>query len=205
LVHTSATLRDARLYDAVLGVARSPVQATTVRLAALRVLMAYYSLGLDPNETWLRTSTLGDPIPVAMDQAAVTGANPLPPSLVTNMPSLMADLAHSDDPVVAGAALRLRQSLASDDPEHTPVQPNAVRLIAKCGNSVVLQSTLDVTLPLRVQVLGSSFEKTVSPRAWSGGRPMEIPMLLPPGTVVVSYGSGHELARLTSRNAACPQ
>jgi hypothetical protein len=120
------------------------------------------------------------------------------------MPALMAELAHSDDPAVAGGALRLRQALALRDPEHTPVQPDLVRLIAKCGNGVTLQSTLDVTLGLRVHVLGTSFETTVWPRAWSRGRPMEIPMVLPPGTVVVSYGSGHELARLTSRNEACP-
>jgi hypothetical protein len=205
LVQTSATLRDARLYDVVFGVARSSRQATAVRLGALRVLIEYYNPELSPSETWLRSATLGDPIPVRMHHAEVSGASPVPPSLVTDIPPLMADLAHSDDPAVAGAALPFRQSLASDDPEHTPVQPDAVRLIAKCGNSVMLQSTLDVTLRLRVQVLGSSFEKTISPRAWSGGRPMEIPMLLPPGTVVVSYGSGHELARLTRRNAACPQ
>jgi hypothetical protein len=32
---------------------------------------------------------------------------------------------------------------------------------------------------------------------------MGIPMLLPPGTVVLRYGSGHELARLATRNTEC--
>jgi hypothetical protein len=155
--------------------------------------------------TWLRSARVGDPPPSAPDAFTGTGSVPLPESRLADFPVLLSRLAHGDrDSSVAQAALRLRQYLALSDPDHTPVPPNAVRLVAGCRNLLSLQSTLDVTIPLHVRVVGTSTERTYTLKRWVSGPPVQLTLDLPPGQVAVTYGNGRELARLADRTGPCP-
>jgi hypothetical protein len=205
LVRSSRKTRDGRVYGAVTAIAGDAGKPTQVRLASLSVLAAYYRPDLAPSMGWLRSARVGDPPPSAPDAFTGTGSVPLPESRLADFPVLLSRLAHGDrDSSVAQAALRLRQYLALSDPDHTPVPPNAVRLVAGCRNLLSLQSTLDVTIPLHVRVVGTSTERTYTLKRWVSGPPVQLTLDLPPGQVAVTYGNGRELARLADRTGPCP-
>jgi hypothetical protein len=204
LVESSTRTRDGRVYGAVAAVAADNGRPTPVRLASLAVLSAYYRPDLAPTMSWLRSARIGDPIPSAPDAYAGTGIVPVPDARLVDFPALLFRLAREGgDSTVARAALRLRQYLALTDPNHTPVAAGAVRLVAGCRNLVTLQSTLDVTIPLRVRVAGTTTEHIYTLKRWVSGPPIQLALDLPPGTVVASYGSGRELARLIDRKGTC--
>lgn len=204
LINSSRRIRDGRLYATVFAVAADGGRSPQLRLAALSVLAAYYRPDMAPSLGWLRSAPIGEPVPSVTDAYAGNGSVALPDSRKTEFPALLARLAQGDpDSDVAKAALRVRQYIALTDPDQTPVPVNAVRLVAACGNLLELQSTIDVTIPLRVSVLGTSTTHTYTLKRWTGGAPIQLTLDLPPGTVVVTYGSGHEVARLTSRNGPC--
>jgi hypothetical protein len=108
------------------------------------------------------------------------------------------------DPTVSLVAAKLRQSLAQVDPDNTPIAPGVVRAQAGCGDRVDLWAAADVTLPLRVRVLGTASDATYY--LIGNWYKQEIPftLRLPPGTVVVTYGN-REVARLADRpKTRCP-
>jgi len=197
-------VRDGRVYGAVASVATDGARPRDLRLASLSVLSGYYRPDYGPSTTWLSSARIGDPIPSVQDPYKGSGAVPLPDSRLVDFPAMLFKLSHADaDSTVAQAALRLRQDIALSDPEHTPLTANAVRLVASCRNLLVLQSTLDVTIPVRVRVNGTTTEHVYTLKRWSKGPPVQLTLDLPPGEVVASYGNGHELARLADRRGTC--
>jgi len=205
LVQSSKRTRDARVYGAVSTITADGGRPAELRLASLSVLSTYYRPDLAPSMGWLRSAHVGDPVPAIADGYSTPGAVPLPETRSVDFPALLARLARSDpDSNVAKAALRLRQYMALSDPDHTPIAANAVRLAAGCRNILTLQSTLDVTIPLRVQIVGTKTEHTYTLKRWVSGPPVQLTLDLPPGPVLVTYGNGHELARLTDRKGPCP-
>lgn len=204
LIRSSRRNRDGRLYSAVSAIAADPSRATVLRLAALSVLASYYRPDMTPSVHWLRSARVGDPVPSASDAYSAAGLVSLPESRTTEFPRLLQELVQSGaDSAVSSAALRMRQYIALTYPDDTPIPSGAVRLIAGCRNLLTLQSTLDVTIPLRVEVLGTSAVHTYSLKRWNNRQPVQLTLDLPPGTVVVTYGRGRELARLTNRSGPC--
>ncbi len=206
LIGSSRRTRDGRVYAAAAAAAADRTRPNELRLASLSVLSAYYRADLAPSLGWLQSARIGDPIPVSTDAYDGTGVVPLPANRLVEFPRLLYRLAQGDrDSSIAQAALRLRQYLALSDPEHTPVSPNAVRLVAGCRNLLSLESTLDVTIPIRVRVLGTTTEHTYTLNRWVGGPPIKLTLDLPPGAVIASVGDGHELARLADRKGSCAE
>jgi hypothetical protein len=205
LTKASSRVRDLRLYRAVLSVGDDPSHATRDRIGALQALASYYNLDFSASARWLTTANVGDPIPrAAIAPVDTAGLLPLPTSLIADFPRFLARLANeSRDTTVAHAALRLAQAIAWNDPEHIPVPPSAIQLVAGCGNRVILESTLSIVVPITIRVSGSSYDRTLTPTRWVGGPPNRITLALPLGTVVATYGAGHEIARLNDRNAPC--
>jgi hypothetical protein len=203
-------LRDAALYRTVLAVAGDAARPTAVRLSVLGLLARYYDPQWETTPEWLTTARVGDEVPHSMHY------HPAPrpdASIVSEFPELVTRLAWNDpDPVVRGAALRLRAWLAMSDPDHTPVKAGSVSLVVECGTQVRLESTSDVTLRLTMRVLGTRFQTTflfaglrdriVPPPA--NGRVRGRLYSLPPGIVVV-IANGHEVARVpdTDRHKPC--
>jgi hypothetical protein len=204
IVEASIKLRDARLYRSLLAVGGQSRRSSTDRLAALQVLTAYYDPSFFPTAAYLTSAAEGDPIPVRLHRAGRPGAEPLPDSRSAEFLHMLARLSAADsDPLVRAAARRLRAALAATDPENTPIPGGAVTLTAGCGTRVTLGSTADIGLPIRVQVLESTFDHTYSLRGATRESPVKVLLSLPPGTVVASYG-GREVARLVRREAPCP-
>jgi hypothetical protein len=204
LVGETVRARDARPYAAVMAAATTRGRPQLQRLAALRVLTGYYQPGLNPTFEYLTSTNgyVGLSIPFTPHAYGVAGRSPLPTSVRREVPELFARLAASDaDPVIRGAALRLRQGIAFRDPGNTPVGPGAVTLVAGCGPRVTLRSTADVILKLDVRVLGTDFARGFALSAAEGGRPSEMLLALPAGVVTASLG-GREVARLSHNGGA---
>jgi len=204
LVRSSSKLADGRLYRAVLAASDDPQQPAAARVGALIVLTSYYEPSTALSIEYLSSARVGDPLPASTSGGWKRGASPVPSSLARDLLALVYRLArHDADSTVRRAALRLRQSFAYGDAEHTPLDADAVQLQPGCGPRVTLQSNADIALALRLRVLGTTFDRPVPIKAASNGKPASMLFALPVGTVVVTYGS-RELARLTDRNAPCP-
>jgi hypothetical protein len=204
LIQPSIQLRDGRIYQAINDIINGTGHPRSTRLAALQVLTSYYGADLDANTTWLTEARVGDPIPRSSNGAGTPGVVPLPPSRLNEIPAFVSLLAVQDpDAAFALAALRVAQSIAWADPDRVPVANTTVHLSRGCGTRVVLESTMRVVVPLRLQVLGTAYDHTFNFARWTGGEPNKISLALPNGTVLVSYGNGHELGRLTERDGPC--
>ena len=204
VVDASGSLRDSRMFSAILGVARGSDRPVADRLAALQVLMRYYDARYAPSVENLTVTAIGSPITrVVGGPPPLNGASPLPSTTRQQIADVLAQLSAADrDSTMRVAALRLRQALAFDDPTNTPLRAGSVSLIAGCGSRVTLRSTADVELELQLRVLGTNFDKVRGIRAGSTMKPRSLLLSLPSGIVVASYG-GREVARLTERNAPC--
>ena len=205
LVDATSSLRDTRLFDVIVAVATDGSRHSMDRLAALQVLMRYYGPSYAPSIDNLRTAPEWSSVARRVDgPLPIDGTSPLGESARPRIASTLARLAASEsDTTVRKAALVLRQTLAFDDPENTPLVPGAIALVTGCGNRVTLRSTADVAVEVVLRVLGTTFEKTYGIRAGTQTKPTNRLLGLPSGTVVASYG-GREVARLDERNAPCP-
>jgi hypothetical protein len=205
LVEASSSLRDTRVFDAVAGIATARDRPVGDRLAALQVLMRYYNRRYVPSVEDLTSGPPGSPITRRVGgPAPVNGSSPLAETTRGEIGALLSMLASSDgDSTLRGAALRLRQRLAFDDPVNTLLPAASITLVSECGPRVMLRSTADIDVGLQLRVLGTSFARTRAIRAGSVEMPTQLSLELAAGTVVASYG-GREVARLTDRNASCP-
>lgn len=208
LVISSAMLRDVRLYRSVKAVAENPARSSEARLGALRLLFSYHSPDLLPSRAELvKPRIVGLASESMMTTAPRTRRNdsaPVATSVRGEVQDIIARIARAEtDPVVKEAALRLRQDLAHRDPARTPVAQGAISIKAGCGSSVDVESNENILLRLRIEVLETVFDKTLAIAPASGNAPGRLPLSLPEGVVVVSFG-GRELARLTDRKAPCP-
>ncbi|HJU75617.1 MAG TPA: hypothetical protein VJ717_17870 [Gemmatimonadaceae bacterium] len=71
-----------------------------------------------------------------------------------------------------------------------------------CGAIVVLKWTTDITISLRVRVLGTDVDNTYTPNATSRQNPKQVSLSLPDG-IVVAYFGNREVARLEDRTSGC--
>lgn len=211
LAGVSGALRDERVYLAVSQVAASTSRPAAERLQALRVLYALLGNGDLPRyEALLRPRIGGMPYDVETESSphrrrGVPVERPLDEARVAQLPSLLYQLATSDgDPLVRGAAARLRQAIARTDPDNTPLPPGVIHIAAECRGVVALWSTADIFLPVRIQVPGTGFERAQGlPGEWADPH-ARARFRAPDGVVVVTFGS-RELVRLTDRTVAgCP-
>jgi len=199
-------MRDARVLNAVLGVASSAGYSAEGRLAALSVLLRYYDNSYAP----LNAEFVRDPAHVLLAQVVdapgqYNGARPLPGDVRARIAREIAQISTTDgDASFRRVARRVRQALAYTDPANTPLDAGAISLIAGCGRRVTLRSSADIDLPVEVRVLGTKFANGAGIRAGTTTRPTDRLLGLPAGVVVASLG-GREVARLTQRNAPCPQ
>jgi hypothetical protein len=107
------------------------------------------------------------------------------------------------DATVRVSALAVRQQLALLEPGLTPLAPDAVQLVAKCGRQTELVSTADISLPVRLTVLGTTYDQLVGIGAAMNGTAARALLLVPHGVVVAKLGD-REVARLTNRKVPCP-
>jgi hypothetical protein len=202
----SGMVRDARVFDAVLRVVRSPRHSTPVRFAALSVLLRYNDNSYGPVDA----DFLADPagfrlLPQMTDvPTQIDGAVKVPRDVRRLIGAELAQRAWADeDETFRKVAHRVRAALAFHDPENTPVREGSIALIAGCGDRVTLRSSADVDLPVEVRVLGTNFANRGGIRGGTEAKPARVLLGLPAGIVVASLG-GRELARLEERNAPCP-
>lgn len=205
LRYSSIKLRDGRLYNAVRSVAGDPSRPTADRLTALQILASYFQPDLVPSvKDLLDPTDRGSAgLPTSIHVTSRDGSTPLPPGRMSEIPAQLARLAWGDpDSNIRAAALKLRQYFAYGHPDVTPLKVGAITLTARCGRSVILASKADVGLPV-VLHSGSSQPRTFALKGASlGGQPSEMLLAVPRGPVVATVG-GHEVARLTDRNAPC--
>jgi hypothetical protein len=191
LVDATGSLRDARLFAAVRRVATDGGRPVADRLAALQALMRYHDPSFVPSLEYLMATSpplspiarrIGGPEPL-------DGSAPLPGTTRRDIGELLAQLAASDDnAMVRRAALRLRQAVAYDDPSATPLRAGSISLAAGCGSRVILGSTADIVVTVRLTIPGTSFDKPFGIGAGSEAKPATRLLSLPAGTVVASYG-----------------
>jgi hypothetical protein len=204
LAEASSMLRDSRLFTVALAATENESAPTAVRIAALRVLISYYSSELWPSTSYLNSGTLGDPIPVTTDRDVQDGSSPLhAASRRETQQALLKLSSNNREKEIAHAATLLRQALAFVDPSNTPVEGNAVVLSAGCGPRVTLKSSADIDLDLRVRVLETNYDQRFVVRGVQKSRNGKLTLALPAGTVVVNFGN-KEVARLSNRSAPCP-
>lgn len=204
LAEASSMLRDSRLFTAALTATENESAPTSVRLAALRVLISYYSSELWPSTSYLSSGTFGDPIPVTMDKDVQDGSSPLHAATRREIQRALLKLSSNNrKKEIAHAATLLRQGLAFVDPSNTPIDANAVVLAAGCGPRVILKSEADIDLDLRVRVLETNYDQRFVVRGAQKSRNGKMTLALPAGTVVVNFGN-KEVARLSNRSAPCP-
>jgi hypothetical protein len=201
LAYTSIRLQDERLYRAALS-ALGRSGDTEVRLAAMEVLVGYYNPAYAASPTYLTSGTVGDPIP-RRAHALASVPEVARATRLAEIQDALVNLVRDPDPVVRTASLKLRQAFANEAPESVPIAGGSVVLRAGCGDRVAIESTADIMLPLRVQVLGSSYDQAFYHRGMVDGRGSRTPLLLPKGTVIVTVG-GREVARLEKRDMKCP-
>lgn len=204
LVEATATLRDEQLLSATVETALAVGNAPIDRVRALQVLARYFDSRLAPSLEFLTQAAVGSTIPTRFDAFSVEGATPLRASARREIGQVLARLGTADaDPLVRGAARRLRQSMTSTDPANTPLASGAIALVAACDGRVTLQSTADIGVEVQLRVEGASnFAQAYWIAAGDVGKPAKRLLRLPPGTVTVSY-AGIEAARVVDRKGEC--
>lgn len=202
LAEASSVLRDSRLLTAALAASKDEAAPSPTRIAALRVLASFYSRELWPSTDYLRSGSLGDPIPITMDKNAKDGSSPLPSTFRKEIQQAVLKLTNAGNKQIAHAAAMLRQGFAFLDPSNTPIVANSIILTAGCGPRVTLESRADIGLDLRVTVLGTNYDQHFMVRGRQNDVDGSLKLALPPGTVVVAFGTT-EVARLSIRSAPC--
>lgn len=204
LVAASGAVRDARVFQELLRVARTGELPLPDRLASLRALLRLYDRTYSLSEDYLIADVPRSTLPRTTDAAEqIEGSSPLPRDYRLQVGSELARLASADgNQAMRKAALRLRQALAFADPASTPIAAGTVTLVAACRNAVKLRSVADIDIPVQVHVLGSANGYRNGIKAARPAAPAEVLLAFPAGTVVATYG-GREIARLTDRSGQC--
>jgi hypothetical protein len=210
LVELSIYFPDGGVFSALRTVATSPARPSSERLHALRVLFAFsFRTHRVPVYEDLVQPRIGG-LPYSVSSRGNTHAGPpvrtsqpIGPAHLASLAQLLYDLRYSDgDPIVRGAAERLRQTLAGARITDTPIPPGAVHLVGGCGGRVTVWSTADIGIRVRFHVLGHANTYTQSLRGEWGEGDGRLTFVLPPGTVVITF-EGREVARLTDRTSGC--
>ncbi len=173
--------------------------------AALAAAVSAFDVAFDvafaPRADEIAALQLGAGLPKQMHAPASTPADR---TQKARLAMLVAQLATGHpDATVRVSALAVRQQLALLEPGLTPLAPDAVQLVAKCGRQTELVSTADISLPVRLTVLGTTYDQLVGIGAAMNGTASRALLLVPHGVVVAKLGD-REVARLTNRKVPCP-
>lgn len=173
--------------------------------AALAAAVSAFDVAFDvafaPRADEIAALQLGAGLPKQMHAPASTPADR---TQKARLAMLVAQLATGHpDATVRVSALAVRQQLALLEPGLTPLAPDAVQLVAKCGQQTELVSTADISLPVRLTVLGTTYDQLVGIGAAMNGTAARALLLVPHGVVVAKLGD-REVARLTNRKVPCP-
>jgi hypothetical protein len=115
VVYSTNRLRDQRILDELVKVARDESRPAIVRLSAFQVLVSYFKPGTYVSLRWLRQPPFGSPLGFETEFAATEGATPLGPSTQQSIHTLMRQLAESDrDPTVRNAARFLTEGFEAE-------------------------------------------------------------------------------------------
>lgn len=181
--------------------ARNAAAERAARLAALRVLVTGVQPDLSLSSQWLATARPGDMLPRSAHHAPARAVDAADRDAVR---SALDDLSHSEgDTEVRRASLVLRQGLILADPSFATVEPSSVRLIARCGDLVRLETTSEISVPYVVRVEGTTFDRTIWMKPAKSDAPSRIDLALPPGIVTLTV-AGRTVTRLEGRPGACP-
>lgn len=201
LIAESCPRGDAQVRAQALQLAHSAVAALPSRLGALRILVAGILPEAWMSSQWLATARLGDMPPRQMHAPS---AIPATAAQREEVRSALEVLARSDaDAEMRRASLVLLQALIRTFPALATIEPNTVRLFAKCGDIVRFETTADISLPYVVRVEGTAYERTVWMKPVLNGEPSWTQWALPPGIVTISVADV-EAARLETRPGPCP-
>lgn len=169
--------------------------------AALAAAVSAFDVAFAPRADQMAALQLGAGLPKQMHAPASTPADR---TQKARLAMLVAQLATGHpDATVRVSALAVRQQLALLEPGLTPLAPDAVQLVAKCGRQTELVSTADISLPVRLTVLGTTYDQLVGIGAAMNGTAARALLLVPHGVVVAKLGD-REVARLTNRKVPCP-
>ncbi len=169
LLSLAEQLRDRRILDTLVLVARRQTAPEPVRIAALSALTGYFS----PNRTFgsvneLRLQVFGNPLSRAMHYDTLSGSVPLPANAQSTIATVFRDLAKTDPvPSVRQAARFLRQATYYIAPTITPINTNAstVSLVYVCANRFLLRNFLDIAVEIRLDVVGTTETRKIYPEA----------------------------------------
>jgi len=169
--------------------------------AALAAAVSAFDVAFAPRADQMATLQLGAGLPKKMHAPA---SAPADRTQKARLAMLVAQLATGHpDATVRVSALAVRQQLALLEPGLTPLAPDAVQLVAKCGRQTELVSAADISLPVRLTVLGTTYDQLVGIGAAMNGTAARALLLVPQGVVVAKLGD-RDVARLTNRNVPCP-
>ncbi len=206
LVQASGRHGGPRLHDALIRAAANPAAPTEIRLGALRVLVAELVPHASVSAEWLESAAPGDGLPRSSHVVDAAESPRVRTLARRDLPTLLDRLAASElDAPVRRAAVVLRQAIVLHDPTlaRTLEGASAFRAEAGCGDIVRLTTTADVSLPYRVRVEGTGFDRVIWLKPAPPAAPSNITLGLPAGTVTVSVAD-RTVATLSSRPGPCP-
>lgn len=112
LVYVTTRLRDQRILDALLAIARDRTRPAAIRLSTLQVLISYFAPGAYVSIVSLEHPPFGSPLGWETEFAPTEGAVPLASSARDEILSLTTELARSDqDSTVRDAARFVTEGL----------------------------------------------------------------------------------------------
>ncbi|MDP3909388.1 MAG: hypothetical protein Q8Q14_03270 [Gemmatimonadales bacterium] len=115
VVYSTSRLRDQRILDELVTVARDGARPVVVRLCAFQVLVSYYQPGAYVPLRWLQQPPFGSPLGSVTEFRATEGSAPLGPSTRESIHTLMRQLTDSDpDATMRNAARFLAEAFEAE-------------------------------------------------------------------------------------------
>ncbi len=115
VVYSTSRVRDQRILEELLTVARDQARPAVVRLSAFQVLVSYYKPSAYVSLRSLRQPPFGSPLGFVTEFVATEGSSPLGPTTLTSIHNLMRELAQSDpDQTVRNAARFLAEAFDAE-------------------------------------------------------------------------------------------
>jgi len=193
-------LRDQRIAEAAIGVARDASRPIPVRLTALQALVTYFdpsaSVGLGPG-------ALDNPPPTGSlghdaDVGARLGSEPPAPDLPDRIYRLNRDLVNDATPAVARAARYLWQALTDARPKAAALGPGSLVISNVCGRKFRVDNRTGIDLS--VEVAWSAKAPQRQHRIPAGG---SLDMTLAGTDTVRLLFAGHELGAAVTGSTTC--
>lgn len=115
VVYSTSRVRDQRILDQLVIVARDQARPTVVRLSAFQVMVSYYKPSAYVSMRSLRQPPFGSPLGFVTEFVATEGSSPLGPTSRESIRNLMRELSQSDpDSTVRNAARFLGEAFDAE-------------------------------------------------------------------------------------------